>query len=89
MCAVLLIPATTCCAVQLEGLDLLNCLITPIFFASTLSRWPRSFLSGVYCCVLALKGYQMALLLLPGARQIKAHSKARWGGLAGRVGLLA
>lgn len=71
---------------EMEGLDLLNCLITPIFFASTLSRWPRSFLASVYCCVLALKGYQMALLLLPGARHIKAHSRARyWIILAERV----
>ena len=62
---------------QLEGLDLLNCLITPLFFASTLARWPRSFLSSVYCMVLAIKGYQMALLLLPAARRYKAHAKAR------------
>lgn len=72
---------TTLC-LQLEGLDLLNCLITPIFFASTLSRWPRSFLSSVYCMVLAVKGYQMALLLLPAARQNKAHMKARCFGVS-------
>lgn len=69
-----------CLALQLEGLDLLNCLITPLFFASTLARWPRSFLSSVYCMVLAIKGYQMALLLLPAARKYKAHAKSRCAG---------
>lgn len=47
------------------------------FFCSTLARWPRSFLSAVYCLVLAIKGYQMALLLLPAARKARAHAKSR------------
>mgnify|MGYP001806896551 CR=1 FL=1 len=73
------------CKLQLEGLDLLNCLITPLFFASTLSRWPRSFLSSVYCMVLAIKGYQMALLLLPAARKYRAHAKSRCADMLGRA----
>jgi hypothetical protein len=36
-------------------------------------------LSSIYCCVLLLKGYQLGLLLLPHARQHKAHKKARCG----------
>jgi hypothetical protein len=40
----------------------------------------------VYCVVLVIKGYQMALLLLPAARQDRAHSKARWAGQRGAVG---
>lgn len=62
---------------QLEGLDLVNCLIAPLFFANTLAMWTRGLLSAVYCAVLLLKGYQMGLLLLPGARQVHAHRKAR------------
>lgn len=64
---------------QYEVLDLINCLITPIFFANMLSRWPKSFVTTVYCVVLTLKGYQLTLLLIPAARQRHAHAKARSG----------
>lgn len=76
-CAAVLLCSCAAVLPQLEGLDLLNCLITPLFFASTLARWPRSLLGTVYCLVLGIKGYQMALLLLPAARQNNAHAKAR------------
>ena len=63
---------------QLEVLDLMSCLIAPIFFATTLERWPRSLLANVYTVVLGIKGYQMALLLLPSARAVQAHGRARY-----------
>jgi hypothetical protein len=66
---------------QYEVLDLINCLITPIFFANMLSRWPKSFVTMIYCIVLTLKGYQLTLLLIPAARQRHAHAKARSGAL--------
>jgi len=70
-------------ALQFEALDMLNCVICPIFFANMLARWPRSFVTVVYSLVLALKGYQLTLLLLPAARRQHAHLKARcvWGAL--------
>ncbi|WIA22769.1 hypothetical protein OEZ86_009726 [Tetradesmus obliquus] len=63
---------------QLEALDLVNCIIAPVFFANALSMWTRGFLSSIYCLVLLLKGYQMGLLLLPNARRQHAHKRARY-----------
>lgn len=71
------LTAPSLSAMQLEAFDLVNCLIAPIFFANTLSMWTRSVLSGIYCAVLLIKGYQMALLLLPNARRVQAHKHAR------------
>jgi hypothetical protein len=62
---------------QYEYLDLCNCLIAPLFFANALSMFSASMLSSIYCAVLLVKGYQLGLLLLPRARQQKAHKKAR------------
>lgn len=63
---------------QFEALDMINCLICPIFFANMLSRWPKDFVTAVYGVVLAVKGYQLMLLVMPAARQHHAHPKARW-----------
>jgi hypothetical protein len=63
---------------QLEALDLVNCIIAPVFFANALSMWMRGFLSSIYCIVLLLKGYQMGLLLLTNARKQHAHKRARY-----------
>lgn len=68
-----------CFARQWEALDLINCLISPIFFASMLSRWPKDLLTVAYGTVLALKGYQLMLLVMPAARKRHAHKKARCG----------
>jgi hypothetical protein len=56
---------------------MISCLICPIFFANMLSRWPKSFLALVYGIVLALKGYQLMLLIIPVARVRRAHPTAR------------
>jgi hypothetical protein len=62
---------------QYELLDLLNCLIAPLFFANALSMFSASMLNSIYCAVLLIKGYQMGLLLLPRARQQQAHKRTR------------
>jgi hypothetical protein len=67
-----------CSHLQFEALDMINCLICPIFFANMLSRWPKDFVTAVYGVVLAVKGYQLMLLVMPAARQRHAHPKARW-----------
>lgn len=66
-----------CFALQFEAMDMINCLISPIFFASMLSRWPKDLLTFAYGAVLALKGYQLMLLTISAARERHAHRKAR------------
>ncbi len=74
-------PLLSVFLLQLEALDLLNCLIAPLFFANALSRWwdheILGILAATYCAVLLLKGYQLGLLLLPEAHRVHAHRKAR------------
>lgn len=89
------LPPSVCCRhsspphLQLESLDLVNCIIAPVFFANALALWDRGLLSAVYCVVLLLKGYQMGLLLLPNARRQHAHTRARCvRGHAGMAGTL-
>ncbi|WIA39137.1 hypothetical protein OEZ86_005266 [Tetradesmus obliquus] len=68
---------------QYELLDLYNCLIAPLFFANALSLFSARLLCSIYCAVLAIKGYQLGLLLLPAARQQQAHKRARYWLLLG------
>jgi hypothetical protein len=73
----ILLPPLSCRAPQLESLDLVNCIIAPMFFANALSIWHWTGLSLVYCVVLLIKGYQLGLLLLPGARRKHKYRRAR------------
>ena len=76
MCSLTLLLLTT----QLEVLDFLMCIITPLVYAQALEKWPLGLLPAVYCCVLAIKGYQLALLSMSAANEAQAHRKARWAG---------
>jgi hypothetical protein len=67
-------------------LDVLYCIVSPVFLTAYLrllvsAGWlEHSWLvSAVYYVILLLKGFHLALLLLPAARQAGAHTRHRCG----------
>jgi hypothetical protein len=66
------------CQLQYQALDLIGCLMAPLFHA-TLLKLSWGLISTIYGLVLILKGYQIGLLFLPAAQQQHAHQHARCG----------
>lgn len=59
-------------------LDLVYCAVSPVFLATCISLFLYGPASAVYYIVMLMKGFHLAMLLLPAARHAGAHTKHRW-----------